>query len=206
MHVTQSIEGNVNILANSPMAENIESILQGMPFDYYKCENIVDAFMIPCFVFLLDGSILTKDNTDIDIWECSLVLWEGRLKKCPRCKRYSDCRRAAILGKNIDSGPKHEEPVILLNADKKQREVERLVALIPPMPVTEPFSSELENWIKSTCLAFHKKALKWRQKYEQWSAIQVEKDASKPKTFKEIADRKWMPQNINIELPSPELE
>ena len=89
MLVTQSIESNVNILANSPMAENIVSILQDMPFGYYNCQHIIDSFMIPCFVILLDGRVLTKDNQDIDIWECYLARWEGRLKKCSKCKNYN---------------------------------------------------------------------------------------------------------------------
>ncbi len=206
MHVTQSIESNVNILANSPLQDNIASILKDMPFDHYICQDITDAFMIPCFVLLLDGSVLTNDNRDIDIWECSLVQWEGRLKKCPRCKNYNDCRKAAIIGQDMDTGPKREEPVILINADKKQHEAEDLVALIPPMPVNEPFSHELEEWIKSTCLAFHKKALKWRKEYDQWYTLKLEKDASKPKTFKEIADRKWRSKNITVKLPSPEFD
>ena len=46
MLVTQSIENNVNILANSPTAENIISVLQGMPFDYFHCADAVDTFAI----------------------------------------------------------------------------------------------------------------------------------------------------------------
>jgi hypothetical protein len=206
MHVTQSIESNVNILANSPLRDNIASILKGMPFDHFICKNITDAFMIPCFVLLLDGSLLTKGNSDIDIWECYLVQWEGRLKKCTRCKNYNGCHKSAILGKDIDTGPKREEPVILLNADKKQQEVEGLVALIPPMPVNDPISHELEEWIKLTCLVFHQKTLKWRKEYNKWHTLKLEKDASRPKTFREIADRKWRPKNITVELPSPELD
>ena len=84
--------------------------------------------------------------------------------------------------------------------------MEGLVALIPPMAVEEPFSLELKNWIKSTCLVLHKKALKWREKYDQWIAIECEKDACKPKKYSEIAEERWMLQKIKIELSGPELE
>ncbi len=207
MLVTQSIESNVNILANSPTAENISSILKYMPFDLYHCQNVTDAFMIPCFILLLDGNVLTKDTRDFDVWECFLTGWTGRMKKCLRCRNYRDCLKAATVNKeNIDIRPKHNDPVILLHADKRQREVEGLVALIPPMPVNEPFSLELEDWLRSTCLAWHKKALRWRREHNQWLTIENQKYYCKPKTFTEIAAERWRPRKIELELKSPEFE
>ena len=206
MLVTQSIESNVNILAKSPTANNISSALKGMPFNHYRCGDITDAFMVPCFILILDGYALTKDNREIDLFECYLTKWSGRMKKCRRCKNYRNCLKSTIAAKGEDFGPEHKEPVILLHADKKQRDVEGLVALIPPMAVEEPFSLELKNWLKSTCLVWHKKALKWREKYDQWIAIEYQKDSCKPKNFSEIAEERWMPKKIKIELNGPEFE
>jgi hypothetical protein len=170
IRITQSIETNVNVLATSPMTENIISILEDMPFSCFKCESVGDVFMIPCFMWFLDGRILTKDNKAIEDMECFLNWYHGELKKCPQCERYDDCIKDGDVAK-LDMGmPKHKAPAILLHADKKQREVESLISLIPPMPVTEPFSSELVEWIQSTCLVWQKKALKWRVEYEQWCA------------------------------------
>ena len=206
MLITQSVESNVNIFAKSPTARNILSALKGMPFGYYRCEDFVDIIMIPCFITILDGHVLTKDNLDIDLLECFLTEWSGRMRKCRRCRRYHDCLVSSATDKDMDIGPSYKAPFILLHADKKQRDVEGLVALIPPMTVEEPFSAELKNWIKSTCLVSHKKALKWRDKYDQWIAIECEKDACKPKKYSEIAEERWMPKNIKIELNGPEFE
>jgi hypothetical protein len=206
MLVTQSIESNINILANSQTAENISSVLKCMPFHYYLCEDITDTFMIPCFILILDGHVLTKDNRDINLFECFLTEWSGRMKKCLRCRKHIDCLKSTAAAKDIDFGPDYKAPVILLHADKKKREVEGLVALIPPMPVNETYSLELKYWFRSTCLAWHKKALRWRKTNDQWNAIESEKDACKPKKFSEIAEERWLPKNIKIELNGPEFE
>ena len=207
MLVTQSIESNVNILANLPTAENILSILQGMPFDLYHCQDVTDTFMIPHFILFLDGHVLTEDNKDIDIWECYLTNWTGRMSKCPRCRKYNDCSAEDnIEEEDIDIRHDYKAPVILLHADKRQREVEGLVALIPQIPVVEPFSLELEDWLKSTCLGWQKKALRWRKEFEQWRAIEEQKYSCKPKTFSEIAARKWMPRKMTFEISGPEFE
>ena len=172
---TQTILTNVNLLAKSPMAENIISILEDMPFSYFKCESVNDVFMIHCFIWFFDGRILTKDNNDvkdIDDMECFLDGWNAGMQKCPQCERYDDCIKDDDAAKVLDRGiPEYKSPAILLNADRNQRNnVEGLVSLIPPMPVTEPFSSELEEWIKTTCLDWQTKVLKWAVKYQKWSA------------------------------------
>lgn len=206
MLITRSIENNVNILADAPTAENISSTLKCMPFIHYFCEDITDTFMVPCFILILDGHVLTKENSEIELFECYLTKWSGRMKKCRRCKSYRNCLNTAIAAKDEDFGPDYKTPVILLHADKKQREVAGLAALIPPMPVNEPFSLELEYWMRSTCLAWHKKALRWRKKNDQWVNIEYQKDLCKHKTYSERADEKWTPKNIKIELKLPEFE
>ena len=208
MHVTQSIESNVNILASSPLKENIATALKGMPFDFYICEDITDTFMVPCFILILDGTLIKeKDNNIIDTWECSLCDWSGKRKKCLKCRKQPDCAKEITSNDApLFAWPQYREPAILLNADKRERNVEGLVSLIPPMPVTEPFSRELEEWIKSTCLQRQRKALKWRDEFEKWHALQREKDAVKPKTFAQIAKQKWRPKGMTFELPSPEFE
>ena len=207
MFVSKFIESNVNILASLPMAENISSILKNMPFDVCHCKDAIDAFMIPCFILFLDGNVLNPDNQDIGQWECCLTGWTGKMKKCIRCRNYRECLKAdTIEAENIDIGPNYKEPVILLHAEKKQQDVEGLVALIPPLPVTEPFSLELEDWLKSTCIVWHKKALQWRKEFNQWQAIKNQKYSCKQKTFAEIANERWMPRELNVVLPRPEFE
>jgi hypothetical protein len=171
MPVSRSIESNVNILANSPTAENIAFILKQMPFNHYLCEDFTDVIMIPCFILILDGRVLTEDNPDINRFECYLTEWSGRMKKCPQCRNYNDCIESNDLEEDIDFGPEYKAPIILLHADKKQRDVDGLVALIPPMPVTEPFSSALEFWLRSTCLTWQKKALRWREEFDFSSTV-----------------------------------
>jgi hypothetical protein len=128
------------------------------------------------------------------------------MKKCPQCKTYHDCLKSTAAAKDIDFGPEYKAPVILLHADKRQRDVAGLVSLIPPMTVEEPFSLELKYWIKSTCLVLHKKALRWRAKYEQWVSLEYQKDLCKHKTYSEIADERWVPKKITIEFNIPEFD
>jgi len=206
MTVSRSIENNVNILANAPAAENIASILNSMPFNHCSCEDITDVIMIPCFILILDARVLTEDNPEINRFECYLTEWSGRMKKCPQCRYYHDCLEPADLGEDMNFGPEYKAPIILLHADKKQRDVEGLVALIPPMPVTEPFSSEFEDWMCSTCLTWQKKALRWREEFDKWETIERQKDHHKQKTYSEIAAERWMPKNLRVELQIPEFE
>ncbi len=206
MSVSRSIESNVNILANSPTAENVSSVLDRMPFIHCFCEDFTDVIMIPCFILILDGRVLTEDNPKISRFECYLTEWSGRMKKCSQCRNYHDCHKSAGSEDDMDFGPEYKAPIILLHADKKQRDIEGLVALIPPIPVTDPFSRELEDWLRSTCLTWHKKALQWREEFDKWHAIECQKDYHKQKTCEEIAAKKWMPKEIKIELHIPEFE
>ena len=177
-----------------------------MTFNYYLCEDITDVIMIPCFILILDGYVLTEDNPEINRFECYLTEWSGRMKKCPQCRNYHDCLVSVDPKEDMDFGPEYKVPIILLNTDKKQRDVEGLVTLIPPMPVTEPFSRELEDWLRSTCLTWHKKALRWREEFDKWHTIECQKDFYKQKSYEEIAAERWMPKNIKVELQIPEFE
>ncbi|HOD62335.1 MAG TPA: hypothetical protein PKG96_09580, partial [Bacilli bacterium] len=132
MSVSRSIESNVNILANSPTAENVSSVLDRMPFIHCFCEDFTDVIMIPCFILILDGRVLTEDNPKISRFECYLTEWSGRMKKCSQCRNYHDCHKSAGSEDDMDFGPEYKAPIILLHADKKQRDIEGLVALIPP--------------------------------------------------------------------------
>ncbi len=206
MLVSRCIENNVNILANSPTAENISSTMKHMPFIHYLCEDITDTFMIPGFILVLDGHVLANNNREINLFECFLAGWSGRMKKCPHCKTYHDCLKSTGASKDIDFGPEYKAPVILLHADKKQREVEGLVALIPPVPINEPFSSELEYWLRLTCFSWYKKALRWRGKNDQLNAVECQKELCKHKKYSEIAEETWLLKNIKIELNLPGFE
>ncbi len=206
MPVSRSVESNINILANSPTEANISSILKQMPFGHYLCKDITDVIMIPSFILILDGRVLTVANPEISRFECYLIGWSGRMKKCPQCRNYHDCLESANPEEAQDFGPQYKLPIILLHADKKQRDVEGLVALIPPMPVIEPFSPDLEYWLRSTCLTWQEKALRWREDFDKWHAIERQKDYHKQKTYSEIATERWMPKNMRIELQIPEYE
>ncbi len=206
MPVSRSIENNINILVNLPTAETISSILNHMPFGHFLCEDNTDVIMIPCFILIIDGRVLAEDNPEISRFECYLTEWSGRMKKCTQCRNYHDCTDSSDLEEDMDIGPEYKAPIILIHSDKKQHDVEGLVALIPPMPVTEPFSSELEFWLRSTCLAWQKKALRWREDFDKWHAIERQKDYHKQKTYSEIATERWMPKNKRIELQIPEFE
>jgi len=89
-------------MAKSSTAKNISSALKGMPFDHYCCKDFVDSIMIPCFIQILDGHALTKDNREIDLFECYLTKWAGRMKKCRRCKNYRNCLKSTIAAKGED--------------------------------------------------------------------------------------------------------
>jgi len=199
-------ENTVNIWATEKTRKEISKIFKKMPFDLYTADAVTDIIMIPCFSLLLDGAVLTKDNRHINLLECYFTEWKGNMKKCLRCRNHRDCLEATSLEEDIDIGPEYKVPVILLHANKKQREVEDLVALIPPMPVNEPFSLELEYWLKSTCLACQNKALRWLKKNDQWAAIEHQKDSNKQKTCSEIAAERWMPKNIKVKLTLPEFK
>ena len=146
MLVTQTIETNANILATRSTVEQLSSILKPMPFNLYDCHVISDVFMIPHFILFLDGTVLTKDNKDIDLWECYLSDWSGKMGKCMRCSNHHDCLPAEGTEEDLrdeDSGPDFTAPLILLHEDRRQREVAGLITLLPPMRVTEPFSAAL---------------------------------------------------------------
>ena len=102
MPVSRSVENNVNILANSPTVENISSIMNHMHFSHYLCEDFTAVIMIPCFILILDGRVLTLDNPEINRFECYLAEWSGRMKKCPQCRNYDDCLESDDLGKDIN--------------------------------------------------------------------------------------------------------
>lgn len=103
--------------------------------------------------------IVSTDRQQRDRFNCYFVEWSGRMKKYRQCRKYQDYLASANLEEAIDFGPEYKAPIILLHGDKKQRDMEGLVALIPPLPVTEPLLFELEFWLRSTCLAWYKKAL-----------------------------------------------
>jgi hypothetical protein len=202
-----TIETNVNIFAEPQLSKEIVSVLTGMPFNYFICSGVSDVCMIPSFINILDGYCIKKDNKDIDTWECFISNWSGKREKCFKCRQYAECNKEIPPeDAYLFSSPEYNAPAILFNADKREREVQGLVSLIPPMPVTQPFSRELKEWIKSTCLQYHKKAIRWGDKYDQWDAIQREKDLAKPKSFAEIAEMRWMSRNIKIEITGPEFD
>ncbi|HPD57012.1 MAG TPA: hypothetical protein P5294_07155 [Smithellaceae bacterium] len=205
MLVTQTIENNVNIMATPPTAQKLCAILDRMSFDYYLCDDVIDSFMIPCFLLLLDGNVLTEDNPEIDQWECFLTRFSATRDKCPQCRHYRNCLEMNA-GEDIDIGPDYNVPVILLNAEKKQRTVDGLITIIPPMPTEDDFSPELEQWLISTCLAWHRKAQKWRGDVDKWISLSELKNYRKPTKYAEIAETKWQPRKIELKLPKPELE
>lgn len=84
--------------------------------------------------------------------------------------------------------------------------LEGLLALVPPVAVTEPFSPELQQWLVEKIIAFHKKALLWREKYNKWTNLEILKDFQKPKTAAEIAQERWLPKKRSIDLKFPDFD
>lgn len=68
----------------------------------------------------------------------------------------------------IDIGPSYKPPIVLFSAEKSERRVSGLGAILPPGPETVPFSNGLSQWLIRHISAFHDEALKWRQEMTAW--------------------------------------
>lgn len=184
----------------------IYKCLVGMPFELYNCSDAIDVVMGSHFVLILDGSMLLRDDPDIESLECYLSNFSGEMIKCKRCR--NNCLKAELISEteNISFGPDYKVPIIFLNPDKRQRDVEGLMAIVPPVTMTEPFSLELKQWLNETILSFHKKALIWREENNKWTNIEILKDSRKQITALEIAQERWRPKEININMKFPDFE
>lgn len=201
--VTQNIESNVNLWVPEDMAIAISRVFEKMPFELYLCQEVADVFMIPHFILIIDGRIITKANNDIEIWECYLSDWSGKMEKCRRCRNQEDCI-PKIIDNDLRVGPEFNPPTILLNRGKMQRDVEGLIAIIPPVPDIDHVSKELELWLHSITLTWHRRAQKWRKEFDSWNFLEELREDRRPKKASDMARTKWMPRKIEIKLPTPE--
>lgn len=108
-----------------------------------------------------------------------------------------------IIG-TIKFEPDFKSLIILLNKDKMQRQVEGLIAMIPPMSSSGQSSPKFNRWVRSISLAWHKKALIWRERHDRWHTVEIHRKSSRFKTAPEIAKKRWgYPKKIIFELKSP---
>ena len=200
--VTYSLENTVAIWTMPAIAEEMSKFLKAMPFEVVNCEDAIDACMIPHFCLVLDGQMLRKDDQYIESLECYLTGFAGRMEKCRRCRNLTGCDVDVLDG--IDTEPDYKVPVVLLYPEKRERDVEGLVAVVPPMVQTEPFSAELQQWIIKTVWNFHRKALLWRNEFEKWITVDELREFKRSKTATEIAERRWLPRRMVFELKFPD--
>lgn len=204
--VIYSLENTASMWVSQSIKIEMHKCLVDMPFELYNCSDAIDAFMIPSFVLILDGSMLLMDDLDIESLECYLSNFSGEMIRCKRCKNHCCKPDLTLETDNISFSPEYKVPIIFLNPDKRQRDVEGLIAIVPPVAVTEPFSLELKQWLKETILSFHKKALIWREEFDQWEYIRILEDSRKQKTALEITRERWQPKKIKIHLKFPDFE
>jgi hypothetical protein len=71
-------------------------------------------------------------------------------------------------------------------------------------------SDDLAYWLRNTILHWHKKALAWRITNEKWNTLEemrwLRQKAQKgmKRTAAEIAQEKWQPRSISLELRTPD--
>lgn len=70
----------------------------------------------------------------------------------------------------------------------------------------EPFSPELQQWLAETIIAFHKRALLWREEHNKWTNLEILKDFQKPKTAVEVAQERWLPKKRSIGRKFPDYD
>lgn len=201
--VTQDFDTTVNLWIKRDLVADISKALMNTPLELYLCRNAIDTFMIPSFIMILDGRLITQADKDIDTLECYLSGWSGKMKKCKRCRNQKECTPEDVGG-NIFDGPEYNPPIIMLNPDKKQRQVDGLFSLTPSEPFTQPFSEELALWLRSTVSFWHTKVQRWRIEYDRWVALEeIREDYRRPPKWSDVARARWLARKSTIKLPAP---
>jgi len=173
----------------------------------YACDSACDLIMIPNFIQIIDGRLMTDRNKDLPVLSCILTEYSGHMEQCGRCRHHQDCLTDAESRKteedeNYDSGPDYNVPTIMLHAEARQREIECLPAILPPMKVKEGISDSLAYWLQKTVSYWHRKALIWRIAYQEWHTLEemrrLQQKAKKETKGKaaEIAREKWQPKSV----------
>ena len=215
-HSCSNVEDTVVVWATPSLTEAISGILADMDAEVYVCDSAIDLMMIPSFIQIIDGHLLINDDRDLYTISCMLTDYSGNIKQCGRCRHHQDCLTDAESWKTdkdavyFNSGPKYRPPMIMLNAEAKQRDVDGLLSLLPPMKVEEVISDDFAYWLLNTVSYWHRKVLAWRVKYQEWDMIetnrwlQEEAQEDMKITSAEIAKKKWHPRSFTIELRSPD--
>lgn len=165
-------ENTVAIWISPELKSAIESSLENQNFNTYFCSTAIDLVMIPSFVQVVDGQLCCEEDHDLSTLECILNNYSGELLQCRRCNYHKDCLINSEWQRkehHIDYGPEYNPPVIMLNAEAKQRDLKGLLALIPPI-LSKHF--DMGNWLLKTILHWHKKVLDWRIEYDKWNILE----------------------------------
>lgn len=201
MIVTQQMDNTISLWIKKELIDGVSNIFKETYLELYECRNAIDTFMTPHFILILDGRLITKDDKDIDTWECYLSGWSGKLSRCNRCQNRQECISDEVDDDTKDS-PEYNPPIILLHQDKMQRQVEGIISLLPPVPVTNPLSDELTLWIQSEIFVWYRKVQRWRKEFDQWIITEELREKYRPKKASDIAKARWLPRKITTELPT----
>lgn len=202
--VTWSLEDMVGVWAMPPIVASVRKCLKGTAYDVFNCEHAIDVIMIRYFCLILDGRMLTLEDRNIDSWECFLTGFSGKMKQCQGCENLESCLEPHP--DPMETGPNYKKKVILLHSEKRERDVEGLIAQVPPMAVDDIFSMELEQWLLRTIEAFHRKALLWRIEYEKWAMRHDFSRGQDPRTAEEIAEDRWFNRNDTLSMKFPDYD
>lgn len=208
-NISYALESTIATWVPQSMGSIISTYLAGLPFEICNFSDITDILLIPYFVLIIDGTMLSKDDPNIESLECFLSNFSGKMTKCRKCRNHADCSldiNTLLKAEGISFGSDYILPIILFNPDKRQRNIESMRAIVPPIAGTESFSPELQKWLSVEILAFHKKALRWRKENTKWVNLEILKDSRRQKTVAEVATEKWLPKNSKIELKIPKFE
>ncbi len=104
-----------------------------------------------------------------------LTEYSGNMAQCGRCRHHRDCLTddESREPEEYDSGPEYKAPAIMLNAEVRQREIEGLLAILPPMKGREGISDDLAYWLRNKVSYWHRKALAWRVEYREWDTLET---------------------------------
>jgi len=171
-HVDSSIEDTIAVWATTSLNQDITDILADMDAEVYACDCAIDLIMIPSFIQIIDGRLLTDSDNHLPTISCLLTDYSGNMKQCGRCRHHQDCLTDTESWKtdedaNYDCGPQYKPPTIMLHAEARQHDIEGLLALLPPMKVKEGISDGLAYWLRNTVSYWHRKALVWRVEYQE---------------------------------------
>jgi len=214
-YMGSGLENTIAVWATPSLRREITGILTDMDAEVYVCDSACDLIMIPSFIQIIDGLLMTDRDKDFPVLSCILTEYSGHMEQCGRCRHHQDCltdteSRETEEYEKYDSGPEYTVPTIMLHAEARQRDIEGLLAILPPMKLREGLSDGLAYWLRKTISYWHRKALVWRIAYQEWNTLeemrrlQQKEKKGMNRRAAEIAWKKWQPKSVSLELRSPD--